>query len=201
MRRRNIWCAKWAAMVGLALALGPCAAANTLYTYIGNPFTAIVGTPGVPDKYNTSDFIEVMLTTVNPLPANMSVMTAIDPTQIVAFQITDGVDPMGPINAIFIGTDPNGAINQWNILNISQTNNPNTTFGTGNFPGAVADLAAVTNVDGARVQAGSNQNMQGIWTVTAGVPEPATWLLTIAGLAALAVWRTVQGKAKVRPLG
>ena len=91
MRRRNISCLKWAAMAALAIA--PCAGANTLYTYIGNPFTTIVGTPGVPDKYNTSDFIEVMLTTVNPLPVNMSVMTPIDPTQIVSFQITDGVEP------------------------------------------------------------------------------------------------------------
>jgi hypothetical protein len=199
MRRRNVMGAKWAAIT--VLAITPCAGANTIYTYVGNPFTTIVGTPGVPNRYTTSDFIEVMLTTVNPLPANMSVMTPIDPTQIVSVQITDGVDPMGPINAIFIGTDPNGAINQWNILNISQTNNPNTTFGTGNFPGAVADLAAVTNVDGARVEAGLNQNMQGIWTVTAGVPEPATWLLTIAGLAALVVLSKARSRAKARPLG
>jgi hypothetical protein len=192
-------CLKWAAMAALAIA--PCAGANTIYTYVGNPFTTIVGTPGVPNRYTTSDFIEVMLTTVNPLPANMSVMTPIDPTQIVSFQITDSVDPMGPINAIFIGTDPNGAINQWNILNLSQAANPNTTFGTADFPGTVADLAAITNVDGTRVEAGLNQNSPGIWSVTASVPEPGTWLLTMAGLAALVVLSKARNRAKARPLG
>jgi hypothetical protein len=206
MRRLDIGSAKWAAMAALAIA--PCALANTIYTYTGNPFTTIVGTPGVPNRYTTSDFIDVMLTLANPLPANLA-LTALT-SGVVSLQMTDGgngptVDPLGTVNAIIVSTDATGAISQWNILSISQAAGiPTTVFGTSNDPNATqatGDLATVTNAAGTIVEAGANVDNPGIWSAATQVPEPAGYALAIAGLAALALWRKVQGKAKTRPLG
>ena len=135
MRRQNLTGANWVAMTGLALVLGPCATANTLYTYTGNAFNQFVNTPGVPNPYTSSDFIEVMLTTVSPL-VNTSATNAVDPSQIVSFQMTDGgngptIDPLGPGIGIGIGTDALGAITGWDIVSTSP-GAVTTTFGTSN---------------------------------------------------------------------
>ena len=194
-------------MAGLALALGPCATANTIYTYTGNSFTTIVNLPSIPPVYSTSDFIDVMLTLAAPLPANMPLGALT--SGVVSLQMTDGgagpsIDPLGAVNAIIVATNDTGAISQWNILSISQVNGVTTVFGTSNDPNATqatGDLASVTSAAGLIVQAGLNQNNPGIWSAATDVPEPAGYLLTFAGLAALALLRKASGRTKPRPLG
>ena len=207
MRKRNLKGVKSAAMAVIALAVVPYAGANTLYTYIGNPFTVFVNTPGVPNPYTSSDFIEVMLTTVSPL-VNTSATSPVDPSQIVSFQMTDGgngptIDPLGPGIGIGIGTDALGAITGWDIVSTSP-GAVTTTFGTSNLgpTGVVGDVAARTDVTGAEVAGGAVRNNAGTWSIaTVSVPEPGTWLLAMAGFLALAVLRQKQGRAKARPLG
>jgi hypothetical protein len=204
MRRRNLKGAKWAVMAGTALALGPCAAANTVYTYQGNPFNMFIGT-----TYNSSDFVDVMLTLAAPLPANLPLGALT--SGVVSLQMTDGgagpsVDPLGTVNAIIVSTDANGGISQWNILSLSQANGLSTLFGTSNDPNATqatGDLSTVTTLTSLApsiVEAGLNTNHPGVWSVTTSVPEPSGYLLTLAGLAALTLLRKASSRTKPRQL-
>ena len=96
-------------LLSLAL-LTPCAHADAIYTYIGQPF--IFALP----PYTTDDFVSGSFTTAAPLAPNLSDVY-VDP---IAFSFNDGVHTRTSLQTgyreFLLSTDADGNLTSWIIL-------------------------------------------------------------------------------------
>jgi hypothetical protein len=161
--------------------------ASTTYFYTGNHFTSItddIWLP-VPGQYTTAMHVSGWFEVENPLASNLS-LAFVTP---VSYSFSDGRSTYTNLDAVLstansfeISTDAAGSITGW-FIGIQR-------FGTGNLwtvtTGPVYDYGAVepnwfsptTQRDNAIVY-----NNPGAWTsVTAPVPEPASYAMLLAGL-------------------
>jgi len=145
------------------------------YTYTGNDFNVIVGSPGP----NTSDDLTITATFAGPLP-NQS-LTIDTPT---FWSISDGVDTITSSTAgvsyeNFQFAASGGSITAWDI----QVNGPSNSLRSDS---ACTDIGFVAYCDSSNTYAGTNYAVNnisaGVWTST---PEPASVLLFATGLGAI----------------
>jgi len=153
-------------VAALSLAYPASVQASVTYQYIGNPFTR------ADPPYTTSDFVTVMMTLADPLPANFD--GTVTPT---AFTATDGVQTINnhntdPIDTVFqFVTDATSTITHWEVA-----------VGSGDFPNIrsfnglptiefVGDSAVDENVNFA-----GNSDSPGVWSVNASVPDAGSTL-------------------------
>ena len=149
------------AVAALSLAYPASVQASVTYQYIGNPFTR------ADPPYTTSDFVTVMMTLADPLPANFD--GTVTPT---AFTVTDGVQTISNHNAIEVefqfATDATSTITHWFVAT-----------GSGDFPNIrtfneidfIVDSAVDENVNFA-----GNSDSPGVWSVNASVPDAGSTL-------------------------
>jgi hypothetical protein len=188
---------KWAAIVGLAMAFGPGAVGNTVYTYEyeGSLFQSqyIAG-----PVYNTQEGIIVSLSLSSPLPVNHPLDDEID--DVLAFQI-DLVD-YGESKIVYstddytilaLETDFEGEITAWMIDSPEDYQVSLTYLSTSSYGDPVdsQDYAGMFDSGGDPVAHGYNLNEPGTWTslTESSAPEPSGFLLMVAGVGALALLR------------
>ncbi len=187
----------WMLMAGMCLGWGRAAAADTVYTYTGQPFDIFeYKQNGV---FTSADSVSGSLTVANPLAPN----TIYAPVPVLTYSFSDGYQTFTPANSFFypggpfsgftVTTDATGAIVLWNIrveINLDQSlfdelRTASYVVGSGqdyadydpnpfNDP-FFQDLSlAVTNT------AGSWSGPE--TTGAAATPEPATWALLGTGM-------------------
>jgi hypothetical protein len=154
------------AMLALTLigASGAICAQETTYDYTGKGFTSVSG------AYTKSDSVSGSVTLAAPLPANQ--FGLVDAT-VVSFSFYDGLQTINSANAdasqdLFeFGTDPTGAIAQWNIL--IETSPGGAHISTeGNSGGGGVDVGYLNGAS-----QGDNYSDTGVWAEQAasGAPE------------------------------
>jgi len=161
----------------------PLVAGPVVYTYTGNDFTTLIGSPPL----TTSDFISGSFTLASPLAANL--VDANEMAAALSFTITDQVNTLslggpGPLALLNIWTDSAGNITQWEFdadVCAATTSVPCLSIGTINDPAVeVADFSALYSV-GATSQiwdaVGANP---GTWA-EASTPEPSTAVMVFLG--------------------
>ena len=155
-----------AAMALCALA-GASAQASVIYTYTGSPFTGFTSCAGC-TKLTGS------ITLAAPLGDNLTLATVTPLT----FSFTDGVQTVNETNELSgyttfsFNTDSNGAIIAWanNYVSVGFETNISSNSSVGDITTHAFDAAFTETA--------------GRWSV-AGVPEPATWTLTLVGFGGL----------------
>lgn len=172
-----------ALFVFLYLACAPVASADTVYTYVGGPFTIFTGTLPAGVSSITGSF-----TVATPLAANLP-LTLITP---LSWSFTDGATTAvtsAPSNFQFeLSTDGTGAINNWSLSFLAPA--------PGGFGGLV-QLGTDRGVGGddtyyfpnfGQPFTGTASGNSGTWTATSTTvtPEPASLILLGGGLFGLA---------------
>jgi len=147
---------------------------DTIYEYTGVPFTTVSG------ALTTSDYITATLDFAGPLPDNAAYPNDQFKSQLLSFEITDGVETSTTAGFAYINTDASGNILTWNI--------------EGTLPGGGYLITDGQPYDGDLASNGANQaseyDIHGTWTEVgvAASPEPSSAALLLAG-SALIVFR------------
>ena len=154
-------------LCGLMLAALPStpALADTVYTYVGNPFTSGYSTPLPDGPYTTSDFVTVSFTVSTPLASNL--FYNLTPT---VFTFTDGAGMVDNTTATYllleINTDGSGNPISWIIQ--AQTSGSGHDIETVNEASFIRDFAAINGQNGLVL------DDPGTWTSESTDPTPAT---------------------------
>ena len=174
---RNLFAS--AAIVALTMSV---AHADVVLTYTGPTFSSVSG-----GQYTTSQRITGTLTLDNRLDPIYYIHTTgatVAQSRILDFSFTDGVqtitkgDPTISVNYFYIKTDATGA----NVIDADSGFQIVWGNGTRAIEDSVLDRPEVTAYFPGN--AASTFNTYGTWTV-AVVPEPGTYAMMLAGIAAL----------------
>lgn len=170
-------------------------AADTVYMYTGQDFTALTDPPG---SYTLDDFVSGEITLASPLGDNLSFSSSADGNVIpVSFSFSDGVQTFtnssGLTSVDFnIETNASGQITEWFI---SLSDGPGTSTITTSDSGAgVFD----SGDQGDDSTGGDNLNKAGTWTSSSPstVPEPENLALLGVAMVAIAVFHRKLRRAK-----
>ena len=176
----------------LVLSVSPSATADAIYTYTGNPFTTIIGTPFFQGStpYTTQDSVYGIFTLATPLAPDQTDITP----SVLGWTLTDGVQVLGSdnpsdsLNEFKLTTDSLARITSWQVLGV-------TTFLDSSYVGTFDEPSSATSTikdeggfAGIIVSGygASNAGMPGVW---ATVPEPTTSTLLAVGVLALSCVR------------
>ncbi len=185
----------WMLMAGMCLGWGRAAAADTVYTYTGQPF-GIFTYPGV---FTSADSVSGSFTVADSLAPN----TVYAPVPLLTYSFSDGYQTFTPANSFFypdqyfseftVTTDETGAIVLWNIhVQLEPNVSLADELGTASYtPGVGQDYADYDPTDeshlGITDLSSGQTNTVGSWsgpetTGTAATPEPAGWVLLGTGM-------------------
>ena len=182
-------------MVAMCLGSGRTAAADTVYTYTGQPFD-IFTYPGV---FTSADLVSGSFTVADPLAPN----SVFAPVPLLTYSFSDGYQTLTPANSFFypdqyfseftVTTDATGAIVLWNIHvqlepDVSLADELGTssyTLGVGQDH-AYYDPTNESHLGITDLSSGQTDTL-GTWsgpepTATAATPEPAGWVLLGTGM-------------------
>lgn len=95
-------------------AIGGTAFGTTSYTYVGHPFAVVQNDDGV----TSSNFVSGSFSLFTPLASNTG-LTLIDPSNIAAFNFSDGVHSFNVESYIYAATESGGNITNWKIDSLS----------------------------------------------------------------------------------
>ena len=159
-----------------AFAAPDAKAGSITYTYTGNDFNIIVGTPGV----TTSDFISITATFANPLPDQSIISDTPD-----SWSITDGVNTITSSTpsvtyASFAFAASNGTIEAWGIHVNTDTENLESYSSGAYSDEFFYDLSHT--IGGGPSNYGENNIGVGSWTESSATPEPSSMALLLLGL-------------------
>lgn len=159
----------------------PLAHADVIYTYTGNDFTAVIGSP-----FTTSDFVTLTLDYVHALPDNtISTITPKAWTFAAGpLSLSSTADPATDLISTYMGVNAEGVVTQWALE--ANANSPARGIATSNQNGIAEDFAFENPPFSNNI--GSNNQDPGTWTVTYTVPEPPSLTLLGAGLAGVFTW-------------
>ena len=188
---KSVFFGFWMMLPAFALSCVSVANANTILTYTGNHFTDVSG------FYNTGERVTLSIVLSAPLPLNY---TGVIPN-LISWTANDGVQTLANtqnLNVIdptanSITTDGTGSITKWSLEFGVLPSLGNHIFTTNNFPfppNFQQDSGEQFPFNGTP-NFGHVNNNQGIWSVTAKTPLPATLPLFATGLGALGLlgWR------------
>lgn len=172
-------------LIGMAAMLCASATAyagSTTYSYTGNAFDVIVGSPGV----DTSNFLSMQLTYSDLLPFGLTTTTP------DSWSITDGIHTLTSSSSgigfeeFRIGSDGSGGIYGWQV----QVNGPAfylastagcNSYGYQRFCDTVNLYISETY--------GLNDIAAGSWTESSATPEPGSLLLITTGFGGFVLGR------------
>jgi hypothetical protein len=169
----------------LAICIVPPANADTTYTYTGPQFNEF-GAAVCPPTCNFSG----SFTVPTPVPTNANV--AIDPSATFAFSVAPFTFTNLTDGQFLVSTNAAGAIDSWSIVLVESIGNGEFAYifsspgedqldfaGPDGYDGGLKPFFGADNIGG--------PTTPGVWTAStsAGVPEPSTFTLLIAGMIGL----------------
>jgi hypothetical protein len=167
-----------AVLIGLVLGLSAPAWAVTIYTYTGNPFTA------VHPPYTTSDYVTVTMTLDSPIGNSQNNASEIGPN-LLALSMSDGVQtidlstPTSSVMAASFYTDSQGHITDWSV-GLKLGTSPSIAFIFTDSARYGGPEDATSTADGFST---TNAGTPGFWTP---LPELDSMTLLAMGLVAMA---------------
>lgn len=194
---------RWVLLLPLLSAFLLPAAADTLYVYTGNPYTNFhICINDTCSATNVAGYTGLTVWFVLPtsLPANMS-MTSIHPTWMDFYDGRYSLSGWGTGGTFSVATDSLGNISLWNIT-IDETTLSGVRYACDpTYTGYEVSTSNMVDRStcGHALHSGDQAisvtdqawvgEMPGTWTRVENVPEPATGLLLMLGLAGLRVVR------------
>ena len=179
----------------LALLKPSIASADTILTYTGQPYIRIFDDPVVPGTYTTSMNVFVELTLASPLGANFNGLV----TPLEWF-ISDGrfefssLTNSGGFSINFFRTDAQGTITQWRheITVDTQVQDGQyhqiITRQMGGGDDIDSGYFLLRTLCGACNSDAGQADVEGRWSATTPVAEPASITLLVIGLAGIGFW-------------
>jgi len=190
----------WAAM-----AVGPSAVGNTIYTYTGNAFTTFNGIDSCPPECKiTATFV-----LSQPLADNLS-FEFVDP---LSYSLTDGNIVLDETNSsVFntldfnVWTDSVGHLTGWFLNVAGNSGTPyqlDTTYQT-EFPFIIntdeTQTLSCSNSSCTDIGYASNYQDPATWSVSTATPEPSSVFLVVTVLLAFATNASLRSKLTRNPL-
>lgn len=179
------------------------AAAQTVYTYTGNPFTLFTCQPflenGTPvmnlcsqpaptnlyTAYMATDRVTATLSVSAPLPPNLGLQRV---TGLPGFtlRMSDGQQTLDSETAFFtetrLTTDANGQIVDWQLALMNLTGSTASMIISDGFESGDRDLGSLLCCDSAGDNRGQVVNMRGIWNSPSVAPSPAVAVSNLLNL-------------------
>lgn len=188
--RIALWAVAW-----VLVSQGP-AAATTIYTYTGNPFTVITDSPGIPGSFTTSDSISGSFSVAAPVaPGSGSVLTNV----VSSYQFSNGRTQFNETNSrldsLSISTDAAGQVSAWGFVFSAGY------LDAGGIRVAVSDLGEDLGgiIQPLAQDVGSVSDQPGTWAITT-VPEPRASAFALVSILLVAFGSRAGAAGRCGPL-